>query len=766
MNTPLTIFNVNTDFYIVKKNGTKEKWNPDKIIIATGKSAARALITLSTDDEARIVQVVLRKLVALNKKEFSIKEIHTAVELALDSVNPEVAKQYRNFRNYKNYINTIMEEVITQENRIRYLGDKSNANKDGNLVATKRSLILGEWSSRMYEKFQLTNEELEASKKGYIYVHDKDSRRDTFNCCLFDIKTVFSGGFEMGNMWYNEPNSLDTAFDVMGDVILATAAQQYGGFTIPEIDTFLEPYAEKSYKTFYQERYDDVYQNEMEKIDFLIEHKAFFLPNNSDKLEKLIKDAKDKADVKAKEYALKKTQRECEQGMQGIEYKLNTVGSSRGDYPFTTFTLGLATGPLGKMIAKTIFNVRKNGEGKKGFKKPVLFPKLAFLYDEDLHGKEKSCEDVFETAIDCSSKCMYPDFLSLTGEGYVPSMYKKYMKVVSPMGCRAFLSPWYEKGGIKPADENDKPVFIGRFNLGVVTLHLPMILAKAKAENKDFYKVLDYYMELTRGLHKRTIEYLGHLKASCNPTCFCEGGLYGGHLKPNDKIAPILKPCTISFGYTALNELQQLYNGKSIREDGKFALEVMRHMNDKINEYKEDDGILYAIYGTPGESLCGKQIEQFRKKYGVIENVSSREYTNNSFHDPVWESITPIEKQNDEKRFWDLSNGGKIQYCKYPVQYNKEAIKTLVRRAMKLGFYEGVNLELSYCNHCGHEELDMDICPICGSRNITSIDRMNGYLGFSRTGTVNGEYDFDSGSNETGRFNKAKSVEISERVSM
>lgn len=146
--------------------------------------------------------------------------------------------------------------------------------------------------------------------------------------------------------------------------------------------------------------------------------------------------------------------------------------------------------------------------------------------------------------------------------------------------------------------------------------------------------------------------------------------------------------------------------------------------------------------------------------------MSSREYTTNSFHDAVWEPITPIEKQDDEKRFWELSNGGKIQYCRYPVQYNKGAIRTLVRRAMKMGFYEGVNLELSYCNHCGHEELSMDVCPVCGSRNITAINRMNGYLGFSRTGTVDGNYDFDSGSSDTSRFSGSKDQEIKERVSM
>ena len=170
-------------------------------------------------------------------------------------------------------------------------------------------------------------------------------------------------------------------------------------------------------------------------------------------------------------------------------------------------------------------------------------------------------------------------------------------------------------------------------------------------------------------------------------------------------------------------------------------------------EFKKADGNLYAIYGTPAESLCGLQVTQFRKKYGVVENVSDRPYVSNSFHCHVTEDITPIQKQDLEKRFWDLSNGGKIQYVKYPIDYNLDAIRTLVRRAMKLGFYEGVNLSLSYCDDCGHQELEMDVCPKCGSSNLTKIDRMNGYLSYSR---VKGDT----------RLNEAKMAEIAERKSM
>ena len=709
--------------YVIKKDGTKEAFNVQKIIVAVNKSAARILYTFTEEELQFLCDFAKEKAESLKKEGITIQEMHNIVEGALEAVNPAVAKSYRDYRNYKLDFIHMMDDVYTKSQSIRYIGDKSNANTDSALVATKRSLIFNELNKELYRKFFMTRDELQACKDGYIYIHDQSARLDTMNCCLFDVGSVLKGGFEMGNVWYNEPKTLDTAFDVMGDIILSTAAQQYGGFTVPEVDKILAPYAEKSFKK-YQEEF-------MKYADASWEG----------------------AKEKALQYAQDKVRRDCDQGWQGIEYKLNTVGSSRGDYPFVTVTLGLGTDEFAKMISISLLEVHKGGQGKKGNKKPVLFPKIVFLYDENLHGPGGSCEDVFEAGVQCSAKTMYPDWLSMTGEGYISSMYKKYGKVISPMGCRAFLSPWYERGGMTPADEDDVPVFVGRFNVGAVSLHLPMILAKSRAESRDFYEVLDYYLEMIRKLHIRTYDYLGEMRASTNPLAYCEGGFYGGHLKPHDKIKPLLKPMTASFGITALNELQQLYNGKSIAQDGQFALEVLQHINDKVNEFKQEDGWLYAIYGTPAESLCGLQVEQFRKKYGIVENVSDRPYVSNSFHCHVTEDLTPIEKQDLEGRFWELCNGGKIQYVRYPIDYNIEAIRSLIRRAMALGYYEGVNLSLAYCDDCGHQELEMDVCPKCGSRNLTKIDRMNGYLSYSR---VHGDT----------RLNEAKMAEIAERKSM
>ena len=705
-------------FKVIKKDGTKEDFNVQKVVVAVNKSAYRALITFTEEELNFICQFVEEKVESMGIAEVKIAQMHNIVEGALEKVNPVVAKSYRDYRNYKQDFVQMLDEVYKKSQSIMYIGDKENSNTDSALVSTKRSLIFNQLNKELYQKFFMTTEEIQACRDGYLYVHDMSARRDTMNCCLFDVENVLRGGFEMGNLWYNEPKTLDVAFDVIGDIVLSAASQQYGGFTVPSVEKILEPYAEKSYIK-YKEKYISLGLSE----------------------------------ERAEEETMKDIARDFEQGVQGWEYKFNSVSSSRGDYPFITMTFGTGTGKFARMASTAMLEVRRKGQGKAGCRKPVLFPKLVFLYDENLHGPGKELEDVFEIGIECSRKTMYPDWLSLTGKGYISSMYKQYGEIISPMGCRAFLSPWYVKGGMNPADGTDRPVFVGRFNIGVVSLHLPMILAKSRQESRDFYEVLDYYLELIRQLHIRTYAYLGEMRASTNPLAYCEGGFYGGHLGIHDKIKPLLKTATASFGITAFNELQQLYNGKSLVEDGQFAIEVLEHINEKINEFKKADGNLYAIYATPAENLCGLQVKQFRKKYGIVENVSDREYVSNGFHCHVTEDITPIQKQDLEYRFWELSNGGKIQYVKYPIDYNKEAVKTLVRRAMDMGFYEGVNLSLSYCDDCGHQELEMDVCPKCSSRNLTKIERMNGYLSYSR---VKGDT----------RLNDAKMAEIKERRSM
>ena len=386
--------------YVIKKDGTKEEFDNQKIINAVRKSATRMLVTLSDEELKEICDFVDLNIARIGKTEIQISEMHNLVEGALEALNPSVAQSYRNYRNYKQDFVHMLDKVYQESQRIMYIGDKENSNADSTLVSTKRSLIFNELNKELYKKFFLTVDELQAIRDGYIYIHDMSARRDTMNCCLFDVASVLKGGFEMGNIWYNEPKSLDVAFDVIGDIVMAAASQQYGGFTVPEVDKLLAPYAERTF--------------ERQNNKYLCLGLSF---------------------EKAREAALEDVKKDFEQGFQGWEYKFNTVASSRGDYPFITVTAGLGTEPYEKMATIAMLKVHMNGQGKKGNKKPTLFPKIVFLYDKNLHGEGKVNHDVFEAGIECSKRTMYPDWLSLSGEGYVEKIKKKYGRVVSPMGC-------------------------------------------------------------------------------------------------------------------------------------------------------------------------------------------------------------------------------------------------------------------------------------------------------------------------------------------
>lgn len=710
---------------IVKKDKSLQNFNPNKIVDAIRKSADRACVKLTQKQEKAVVDYVCKFLIEHGQEEIEVAKLHNIVENALDEVDAKVAKCYRDYRNYKTNFFAMIDKVYQKKLSLSFIADRSNANADSALVTTQKAIVYNELNTEFYKKFFLNEEERKASDEGFIYIHDKNARLDTINCCVYDMEGLMKGGFKMGNLEYGEPKTLDVAFDLMCDVAMNAASAQYGGFTIPEVDKLLGYYAEKSYS-----RYNDEYRHICDDLGVTVDSN------------------------KADEYAYNKVKRDVEQGVQGMEMKFNSVASSRGDYPFTAVTFGLGTKRLEALISSTFLKVRKEGQGKEGFKRPVLFPKLSFFYDEELHGEGKELEWLFEEAIDCSSKSMYPDFISLVS-GYAGNMYKKYKTPISRMGCRASLAPWYRYGGQHPKDDSDVPIYTGRFNMGAIALNFPMYVAKAKDEGKDFYEVLDYYLELVRRLSQKTIEFLSHKKAGINPLGFCEGGFIGGNKDPEDELGiEFLKPMTISFGIIALNEASVLETGKSIAEDDTWAFEVMQYINKYVDRIKEEDDTLYAIYGVPGETAVCTLRDCFVKKYGVIKGVSDKPYFTNSFHCAVYEDITQIHKQDSEYRCFHLTNGGNIQYCRYPISYNKDAIRALVKRAMDNGFYEGVNLELNYCLDCGHQWVEGNVCPKCGTDNIVQIQRMNGYLGYSKIGK------------DKGYFHEGKMAEFKDRISM
>ena len=697
---------------VIKKDGTWENWNFEKIKTAIDKAGKRANVSFPAWKYDQIEGYLEGSL--YKTEMVTTEKLHSLVIDALNVYIPAVGKAYQEYRDYKNTYAKAFEAVKNEADTVLLLGDKENANFDSSLISTKGSLIKGYLTKELYKQFYLSKEEKELVKRGDIYIHDlRDMIFNSFNCCLFDIGNVLKGGFEMSNVKYTEPTSVLSALQVIGDITLVATAQQFGGFTLAEIDKVLLPYAKKTYFNAYN-KYKSIVG--IERWDHLIH------------------------------LAMQDLTRELEQGFQSLELKLNTVPCSRGDFAFTTLTFGTwdimmddLDREIMKLIGETILDVRMKGHGGK----QVVFPKLVFLYDENKIKEDKDHNELFEKAVECSSKCMYPDYLSLD-HGKVGEIYQRTGAITSPMGCRAYLTEWHDP-------KTNKAITIGRCNIGAVSLNLPLIWRIAERESDDFFYVLEDRMQVIREFLKKRYDMIRHTKACTNPMCFTQGGLYKGKLDPDEEIGDLVEYMTASFGITALNELSILATGKTLKEDSSFANLVVDFINKKIEEFKKEDGYLYALYGTPAESLCGTQARQYREYTG---DDQFGDYFTNSFHLHVSEDVTPMEKQDKEYELFHKCNGGHIQYVRVDNPDNVVAVRNLIHRGMSKGFYQGVNFDAAFCEDCGKHSTNVgNTCPHCGSHNLSVISRVCGYLGYSN---VNGKT----------RMNDAKMAEIADRVSM
>lgn len=721
-----------TELLVIKKDNSLEKFFPEKIMSAVQKAAFRCDRVIERAQLEQIAQEVHARV--RSHVRVTVAELHELVIAALAYLQyKEVADAYAEYRYYKTTYAKTFEQLRQDADDVLRLGDRENANFDSSLVSTKGSLIKGYLTKSLYKQFYLSGKEKEFIERGDIYIHDlRDMILGCINCCLFDIGNILKGGFEMSNVQYNEPKTVLSALQVIGDITLVATAQQFGGFTLAELDKVLLPYALKSEKAA-REKYLEM-----------------GVPA-------------DKADF----YARKEVIRELEQGFQSLELKLNTVPCSRGDFAFTTITFGQwkiedyseAERAWLSKIGQVMLQVRRGGHGKDH--KPVVFPKLVYLYDQKQIEADAASVELFDEAVKTSSQCMYPDYLSLSSNyGSVSDIYQKYGAITSPMGCRAFLSLW--------RNEEGKAITIGRCNIGAVSLNLPIILSLAQklypnTWKEGFWTLLDERLEVIRAFLKKRYDIVRHQKCSSNPLAFTQGGFYEGTKSPDDIVGDMVRYMTASFGVTALDETTYLWSGKRlVEEGGEVSAQILRHLKKKLDQFKAEDGYLYAIYGTPAESLCAtqaKQYDTFCKKHN-IDNVFahtehySPEYFTNSFHVNVTEFLTPFEKQDKEFQDFHLCEGGHIQYVRLDNPENRDAVRAMIERGMKLGFYQGVNFDSAYCEDCGKNSTNVLFkCPHCGSSNLSVISRVCGYLGYSN---VNG----------MSRMNDGKMAEIRNRVSM
>ena len=366
---------------VIKRNGLMEIFDGEKIKKAVMKSAERVNTVLSGEELSYLIFLVNKGL--KGAKQISVDIVHNVVEMSLDKINVDVAKSYKDYRNWKKeYGEYLIKDIERQVNSVLNDVDRSNSNSNSRYISTKRTDIAKTFSKEMYQKMFLSKDVLKAMKDGYIYIHDlSDMLVPQLNCHLIDMKSILNGGFNLEGYYYVEPKNIRVAVGQVADIIMITSAQHFGGSTTPEIDKVLAPYYKMT-------------------------------------IESLEKEYKELGVANWATIAREKAYNELKQSLQGLEIKLNTVVSARGSFPFSTFTFGDCDNDFEKDVAKAILQVRLEGHGKEGFRKHTIFPKLVFLYNKDKHCAGGELEDLFNYSIQCSSKCMYPDYIANYGDNH------------------------------------------------------------------------------------------------------------------------------------------------------------------------------------------------------------------------------------------------------------------------------------------------------------------------------------------------------------
>lgn len=573
-----------------------------------------------------------------------------------------------------------------------------NANKDAKVVNTHRDLLAG-ILSKHYSQDVIPEELMQWHNDGYGHIHDLDYYISPLtNCCLVNYEDMLQHGFKMGNAQISSPNSIGVACTVLTQIVLAVSASQYGGQSLAHIDKGLEPYVKKSWDKLLEKQKQ--YNLSTEFIE--------------DELQKEVYDA-----------------------MQALLYQVNTITSSNGQTPFISISLGLNTSKFGRMINKAYLEVHENGLGKD--KITPVFPKVIFFLEEgiNMYSTDENY-DIKQLAMRCASKRIYPDFVSVPLNRKVTG---STAEPVTPMGCRSFLGKW---------DDGITEKYNGRFNLGVVSINLPLIALSSESDG-DFFDKIDEHMNIAYRAQMNRVERLKGTKASQNPTLFMEGAI--ARLNANDTIDQLFYNgyASISIGYVGLVECSEILTGGISKE---FCMSILNYMKSKCDEFKKESNIAFSLYGTPAESLCYKFARCIEAKY---PSVLKRDFITNSFHQPVWVESSPFEKWSFEEGFAYLSSGGNISYVETSnLANNIQALETLINYAYNKIPYFGINQPVDKCYECNFEgqfSVDKDgfHCPCCENRNERSmsvIRRVSGYLSAPNSRA----------------FNKGKQQEVSQRI--
>lgn len=703
---------------VIKRDGSTVNFDRSRIV--------RAITMSFTQKEkpvnAELVEKIAIQIENLDVPKMTVEEIQDlVVKKLMASSEKDIALSYQEYRTIKTELRK-KEDVIYK--KIGELIDASNqdilnenANKDGKTISVQRDLLAGISSKDYYINRMLPKHLKEAHESGRIHIHDLDYLlfRET-NCELVNIEQMLSGGCNIGNAKMLEPNSVDVAVGHIVQIIASVSSNTYGGCSIPYLDRALVPYIVKSFKKHFSRGLKYVDRFSAEDIASIVSSNE--IDHSNEKLKVSYPGAF--------EYATDMTEDSVKQAMQGLEYEINSLSTVNGQTPFTTVGIGTETSWEGRLVQKFIFKTRMEGFGAK--KETAIFPKIVYAVSEGLNFNPEDINwDISQIAFECMTKSVYPDILFVT-----PEQIKKGT-VVYPMGCRAFLSPWFDKDGIEK--------YSGRFNLGATSINLPRIAIKNRGDEAGFYKELDEILNICKENSIFRAKYLENTPAEIAPILWMAGAL--AEKEPKDTIKDLVWGgyATISIGYIGLSEVSELLYGKNFALDEvsyEKTFKILDYISKKVKQFKDETNLGFALYSTPSESLCDRFAQIDSKEFGIIEGITDKEYYDNSFHVSSKIKISPFEKLRLEAPGHTLASGGHISYIETDsLKNNLEAVYEVLKYAKSIGIhYMGINQPVDKCHVCDFNgeflatEKGFE-CPQCGNHDSTKMNvirRVCGYL--------------------------------------
>lgn len=684
---------------VIKRDGRSVNFDADKIYNALVKASIN-VTKMSPVVEAKLETIsdnIIAEIFDRFKDNVKIYEIQNIVEHELLEANEyAIAQEYINYRTKRDFarsqatdINFTIDKLLNKDQTVV----NENANKDSEVFNTQRDLTAGIVGKSIGLKM-LPAHVANAHQKGDIHYHDLDYSPYTpmTNCCLIDFKGMLANGFKIGNAEVESPKSIQTATAQISQIIANVASSQYGGCTADRIDDFLAPYAELNYKKHLKDAQDWVAENRRE------------------------------------DYACTKTKKDIYDAMQSLEYEINTLFTSNGQTPFTSLGFGLGTNWFEREIQKAILTIRIKGLGSEH--RTAIFPKLIFTLKSGLNLEVGTPNyDIKQLALECATKRMYPDVLSYDKIVELTGSFK------APMGCRSFLQGW--------KDENGVEVNSGRMNLGVVTVNLPRIAMESNGDINKFWEIFNERMGIAKDALVYRVERVKEATPANAPILY-QYGAFGKRLGRYDNVDELFRHrrATVSLGYIGLYEVGTVFYGpewETNPEAKEFTVDIIRKMKKLCTEWSDEFDYHFSIYSTPSESLTDRFCRLDTEKFGIVKDITDKEYYTNSFHYDVRKDPTPFEKLDFEKAYPEAgATGGFIHYCEYPVlQQNPKALEAVWDYAYSRVGYLGTNTPIDRCYSCGFEG-DFTptergfVCPNCGNSDPKTVDvvkRTCGYLG-------------------------------------